>query len=172
VGDDLRPRKFPKPPKSGNIGPENPRTPYIGPGDFGGIFQEAPSSDLFGLEQCSRKPNERQEAAALVEVLKALRAHRAVAWCNRMNSGATRVGSRFIRFGWRGCPDVLGQLKDGRFLGVEVKAATGRLRAEQRVFLERVRESGGVAFVARDCRDVTRELLTEYSIIEGFCNNE
>ena len=55
-------------------------------------------------------------------------------------------------------PDVLGQLKDGRLLGVEVKAQAGRLRPEQALFLERIRCAGGVAFVARDCRDVLRAL--------------
>ena len=116
--------------------------------------------DLFGLEQQPRLTHDRPEAAALVEVLKALRAHPAVAWVERMNSGAARMGARFVRFGWPGCPDVLGQLRDGRLLGVEVKAPTGKLRPEQSVFLERIRGAGGVAFVARDCRDVLRELAT------------
>ena len=115
-------------------------------------------TDLFGLEQQPRRTNDSKEAAALVEVLKALNAHPAVSWCERMNSGAARMGGRFVRFGFKGCPDVIGQLNDGRLLGVEVKAPTGRLRPEQAFFLERVRESGGVAFMARDCRDVLREL--------------
>jgi VRR-NUC domain len=116
------------------------------------------SADLFGLEQAAPRHVDRKEAAALVEVLQALRAHPAVAWCERMNSGAVKVGTRFVRFGWKGCPDVLGQLKDGRLLGVEVKSPTGRLRPEQTVFLDRVRAAGGVAFMARDMRDVLREL--------------
>lgn len=115
-------------------------------------------TDLFGLEQQPKRSNDRPESAALVEVLKALRAHPAVVWCERMNSGAARVGNRFIRFGFAGCPDVLGQLTDGRLLGVEVKSPTGKLRPEQSVFLERVRGAGGVAFMARDLRDVLREL--------------
>ena len=115
------------------------------------------NADLFGLEQQNPRTNSRPEAAALLEVLKALRAHPAVAWCERMNSGAALVQGRFIRFGFKGCPDVLGQLRDGRLLGVEVKAQAGRLRPEQRLFLERIRCAGGVAFVARDCRDVQRE---------------
>ena len=114
--------------------------------------------DLFGLEQQTAPKNDRREAAALVEVLKALNTHTAVAWCERMNSGAARIGGRFVRFGFKGCPDVLGQLRDGRLLGVEVKAKAGRLRPEQAVFLERIRCSGGVAFVARDLRDVLRDL--------------
>jgi hypothetical protein len=68
------------------------------------------------------------------------------------------MGARFVRFGWPGCPDVLGQLNDGRLLGVEVKAPKGKLRPEQAVFLDRVRAAGGVGFVARDLRDVVREL--------------
>ena len=116
--------------------------------------------DLFGMATQPPRKHDRPEAAALVEVLKALRAHPAVSWCERMNSGAAKVGSRFIRFGWPGCPDVLGQLRDGRLLGVEVKAPTGKLRPEQAIFLDRIRGAGGVAFLARDCRDVTRELET------------
>ena len=119
--------------------------------------------DLFGMEATTKRTNDRPEAAALCEVLKALNAHPAVAWCERMNSGAARVGGRFIRFGFTGCPDVLGQLRDGRLLGVEVKAPKGKLRPEQVVMLERIAGAGGVSFVARDCRDVIQELNTAQS---------
>lgn len=116
-------------------------------------------TDLLGYEiQNPKRTNARPEAAALVEVLKALRAHPMVAWAERMNSGAAKIGGRFVRFGWAGCPDVLGQLKDGRLLGVEVKAPKGKLQPEQTIFLGRIRAAGGVAFVARDCRNVLREL--------------
>lgn len=116
------------------------------------------AADLFGLEQATPRTLDRKEAAALVEVLMALRSHATVAWCERMNSGAARMGARFVRFGWPGCPDVLGQLKDGRLLGVEVKAPAGKLRPEQAIFLERINAAGGVAFAARDCRDVFQAL--------------
>ena len=78
--------------------------------------------------------------------MKALRTHAAVAWCERISSEAARIGARFVRFGFTGCPDVLGQLRDGCLLGVEVKAKTGRLRPEQAIFLERILAAGGVAF--------------------------
>lgn len=116
------------------------------------------AADLFGLEQEAPRIKSRPEAAALVEVLKALKSHPAVAWCERMNSGAAQRGARFVRFGFKGCPDVLGQMNDGRLLGVEVKAHAGRLRPEQAAFLERIHGAGGVAFVARDCRDVLHAL--------------
>ena len=115
-------------------------------------------ADLLGDDFPMMRSNAKPEAAALLEVLKTLRGHPAVAWCERMNSGAAKIGERFVRFGWRGCPDVLGQMKDGRLLGVEVKAERGRLRPEQKIFLERIRASGGVAFMAKDCHDVLRAL--------------
>jgi hypothetical protein len=118
-----------------------------------------PAADLWGTpEQPVARANDRREAAALAEVLKALRAHRAEAWCERQNSGAVRVEGRWIRFGWPGCPDVLGQLTDGRLLGVEVKAAKGRTSPEQVAFLKRINRAGGMAFFARDLRNVVREL--------------
>ena len=117
-----------------------------------------PPPDLFSMERTEPRRDDRKEAAALMEVLQTLRHHPAVAWCERMNSGAVRMGSRFVRFGWPGCPDVLGQLKDGRLLGVEVKGPTGKLRPEQAQFLDRIRAAGGVGFLARNCNDVLREL--------------
>lgn len=115
-------------------------------------------STLFDGEAPAPRHNDRPESAALAEVLQALRTHPAVAWCERMNSGAHVVqgtaGRRFIRYGFKGCPDVLGMLRDGRLMACEVKAPKGRLRPEQAAFLELVRAAGGLAFVARDCRDV------------------
>ncbi|MBK9441307.1 MAG: VRR-NUC domain-containing protein [Comamonadaceae bacterium] len=120
---------------------------------------EPPALDLLGdTISTPKRTNDRPEAAALCEVLKALKAHPAVVWCERMNSGAAKVGNRFIRFGFTGCPDVLGQLRDGRLLGVEVKAPKGKLRPEQAVMLSRIAGAGGVSFVAHDCLDVSREL--------------
>ena len=112
-------------------------------------------NDLLGMPIAPpKRTNRKPEAGALVEVLKALRNHPMVAWCERQNSGAARVGNRFIRFGWPGCSDVIGQLRDGRFLAVECKAPKGRVRPEQQAFIDRVRSGGGVAFVAKNCLDV------------------
>lgn len=107
------------------------------------------------------RKNARTESACLLEVLKALRGHPAVAWVERQNSGAFKDGNRFVRFGWPGCADILGQLRDGRFLAVEVKAPGGRLSEAQAFFLDRVRAAGGVAFVASSAADVFRNLPSE-----------
>ena len=126
--------------------------------------------DLFGdpLPSAPRRPV-LAEAGALVEVLKALRVHPAVAWVERMNSGATKLGKRFVRFGFPGCPDVLGQLHDGRLLAVEVKGPRGRLRPEQKVVLTRVADAGGVAFVARSLRDVVAALGPLDRVVASPC---
>ena len=113
---------------------------------------------LFGEQQSTPVKSDRPEAAALIEVLKALRNHSAVAWCERQNSGATKVRSRFICFGWRECSDIIGQLKDGRLMACEVKAPKGKLRDEQRLFINQVNHAGGVAFMARNYLDVQEAL--------------
>lgn len=104
------------------------------------------------------------EAAVLDAVLKVLRLHPRVGWCERMNSGAGRFvypdgqTSQFIRFGFPGMSDVLGQLRCGRFLAVECKTRTGKPTVEQANFLNIVRHLGGVAFIARSVDDVITEL--------------
>lgn len=105
--------------------------------------------------------NHRREGAVLAAVLKVLRQHPAIAWVERQNSGAYKDGKRFIRYGWPGCADILGQLQDGRFLAVEVKAPAGRLRPEQAAFLELVLQHGGVAFVARSLDDINTNLALQ-----------
>jgi hypothetical protein len=124
-----------------------------------GAKKMPPIHDLFGIAtSLTKRTNDKPEAAAHLEVLKAFQAHPVVVWCERMNSGAAKVENRFFRFGFKGCPDVLGQLRDGRLLGVEVKAPKGKLRLEQAVFLERINGAGGLGFIARDCRDVFKAL--------------
>jgi hypothetical protein len=100
----------------------------------------------------------------MAAVLKRLRLHPAVAWVERLNSGAGQLAfadgtkSQWLRFSWRGAPDLIGQLKDGRILCVEVKRPSGRLRPDQHAFLNTVRQQGGVAFVARSVDDVKEQL--------------
>ena len=61
---------------------------------FSGAKKMQLPTDLFGMaESPTKRTNDRLEATALLEVLKALRAPPAVVWCERMNSGAARVGS-------------------------------------------------------------------------------
>lgn len=98
------------------------------------------------------------ESDSLAEVLMALQAHKDVAWIRRQNTGAAKVGNRFVKFGWKGCSDLLGQLKDGRFLAIECKRKGGKLSSEQEHFLSMVNQFNGVAFVATSYKDVFEKL--------------
>lgn len=47
-------------------------------------------------------------------------------YCWRQNSGAVRIGKRFVRFtSINGVSDIIGILPDGRFLAIECKREQG-----------------------------------------------
>src|SRR5258706_9334426 len=58
----------------------------------------------------------------------------------------------------RGISDLIGQMRDGRFLACEVKREGAQLMDHQRDFLNEVRANGGVAFVARSVDDAEKAL--------------
>jgi hypothetical protein len=101
---------------------------------------------------------EPSEAAVLAAILRAMRVHPAVVWFQRMNSGATVIGEgkgrRFIRYGFKGCPDIHGMSTTGKPIYIEVKAPSGRVAPEQREFLDKAEKYGAIAIVARSVSDV------------------
>jgi len=116
-----------------------------------------------------RKPSgQPTEAQILKAVMALLKRHPKVAQCWRQNSGVfqerNRDGSiRRIRANTqRGMSDIMGVLKDGRTLAIEVKSATGRMRPGQEEFLATIRQAGGVAGVCRSVEDA-QALLEEKS---------
>lgn len=98
------------------------------------------------------------EGQVLKSALEYLQLDRRVAWIERMNTGAYAVGTgkkrRWIRYGFKGCSDLLGQLVDGRLLAIEIKKPSGGVSPEQREFLDIVQKYGGVSGVARRVEDV------------------
>ena len=100
------------------------------------------------------------ESIVLKAVLQFVSYHPRVAWAERMNTGAMSFDQRFVRFGFVGCPDILGQMMDGRVLAIECKAPKGDLTMPQATFLARVERHGGISGVARSIDDAKR-------IIEG-----
>jgi hypothetical protein len=64
-----------------------------------------------------------------------------------------------MSFGKKGSADIIGLLPGGKFLAVETKAPAGRLSPDQRQFLADVKALGGMAIVARSCRDVEAALM-------------
>ena len=108
-----------------------------------------------------------KEGDTVNAILDFLHAHRIPAW--RINTGATKIGGRFLRFGVVGMSDIIGirWTTDGvhqygpmigQFLAIEVKAAKGKVSAPQQSFLKQVQDAGGIAFVARSVLDVQHAL--------------
>ena len=106
-------------------------------------------------------------------ILDYLRLRNIPAW--RQNTGAMRVGNRYVRFGEAGQPDVMGILPAsdhvervygpdaalytaGRLLCIEAKTGKGRLSADQRAWLARAEAAGALCLVARSL-DELREAL-------------
>jgi hypothetical protein len=108
-----------------------------------------------------RQPSEAEILRAIVQLLKR---HPRVAMSWRQNSGTfqerNRDGSvRYIRANTaRGMSDIMGTLKDGRTLAIEVKSRTGRMRPGQEEFLQQIRDAGGVAGVCRSVEDAQKLL--------------
>ena len=107
-----------------------------------------------------RKPSgQPTEAQILKAIIALLNRHPKVAQCWRQNSGTfqerNRDGSvRYIRANTaKGMSDIMGVMKDGRTLAIEVKSATGRMRPGQEEFLATIRQAGGVAGVCRSVED-------------------
>jgi hypothetical protein len=106
-----------------------------------------------------RDPRRVSEADVLKAVWKYLSHHPKVAWVTRINSGAWQQEDRYVRFNYkRGMSDLLGQMKNGKLLVVEIKAPGVQLMKHQADFLNEVRFNFGVAFVARSIEDAEREL--------------
>jgi len=56
-------------------------------------------------------------------------------------------------FNEKGTSDIIGIWR-GKMLCIEVKSQTGRIRPEQKLFLEAMQSLGAIAFVARSLQDV------------------
>ncbi len=113
-----------------------------------------------------RKPKEGDLVKQCLQWLQ-IRHPRGVFW--RCNSGATKIGDRFIRFGsMPGVSDIIGVIpvaigqrgywidQVGKFIAVECKMPKGRLQPSQQAFIEAVQAAGGIAGVVRSIEDLKR----------------
>jgi hypothetical protein len=79
-----------------------------------------------------------------------------------MQVGAYETDDRFIRYGFVGLSDIIGQLRGGRILCVEVKREKGgKVSPAQQAFVDKVRRFGGVAGIVRSVDDAV--LLMRYA---------
>ena len=76
------------------------------------------------------------------------------------NTGAIKTEDRFIRYGLQGSSDIIACIKS-RFVGIECKTGTGRVKKNQGDFATALTSAGGLYIVARSVDDVTSALKLE-----------
>lgn len=91
----------------------------------------------------------------------------------RQNTGAVKVGDRFVRYGIPGQADITGiighrmNIQSASMIGfrgwrveIECKTLTGRLRASQKAFRAMIERHGGVYLVIRSPGEALARILT------------
>ena len=98
--------------------------------------------------------NQSQEHSALVnEILLQFGARpNLTLWKNA--TGAVKIANRFLKFGMKGSPDIIGVANGGIFLGIEVKTGQAKQSPEQKLFQAMVGKRGGIYILARSLADV------------------
>ena len=101
------------------------------------------------------------ESAVLQQCLAYLHVRGIFAWRNNIGAAKTEDG-RFVRFGIPGASDIIGVLPGGRFLAVECKRSTGgRVSDQQKAFLEKIKNAGGLAVIATSLEDLMEAIATK-----------
>ena len=78
-------------------------------------------------------------------IMIALGEHPDVAWIYVTSAGSFRVRGGYMTVGIKGMPDILGQMRNGKMLGIEVKKPNEQPRPEQIEFLELIEKNKGVS---------------------------
>jgi len=79
------------------------------------------------------------------------------AWRNNTGAVSIQQGGkrRYVRYGAKGSPDILGILPfSGKLLAIECKSSRGKLSQDQKVFLKAIHDAAGEVIVARSVDDV------------------
>jgi hypothetical protein len=78
----------------------------------------------------------------------------------KQNSGATKIGDRFIRYGKAGAPDFMIYLNNGRSVHLEIKNEKGRQNKNQSEYQKRIEKLGHRYYIIRGV-DEAEKLLKE-----------
>lgn len=101
------------------------------------------------------------EFAIQNQILNYLRVNGIFHWRQENNARFDKKKGRHLFYGMKGVPDILGILKDGRLLAIEVKSEKGVVSIHQDHFIKMINERNGIAFVARSWEDVRERLKIE-----------
>lgn len=100
-----------------------------------------------------------RESEIQKNIIEALNKNGCMAW--RANAGTAKMGGRVIKMLPKGFPDVFGvRHKDGKFIAIEIKNATGKPSKEQVEFQKKFTENKIIYGLARSVEDALK-------IVEG-----
>lgn len=100
------------------------------------------------------------------QIIAALQLVGVTAW--RSQSGIVRLGKRYIHMAPTGTPDLVGYTRTGRFVGIEVKSASGRLSKHQAQWLQDARRATCVVGMAQDPSEAVKLVLeAQGGVAEG-----
>jgi len=78
-------------------------------------------------------------------IMCALGEHPDIAWVYVTSAGSFRVRGGYMTVGVKGMPDILGQMRNGKMLGIEVKKPKEKPKPEQYEFIDLINKNGGIA---------------------------
>jgi hypothetical protein len=124
--------------------------------------EDAPRIDV-GAKEKRAAPTRRatvSEAEVQRAIRQLLRVHPLVAWHGRINRGAVQDSAgNYVAFNdIKGCSDLIGMMKTGHWLAIEVKRPGNVPTEDQQEFLDAVACNGGLAFWADSVETVERRL--------------
>lgn len=88
--------------------------------------------------------------------------NRIMAWRN--NTGALKVGDRYVSFGSKGSSDIVGLLPSGRLLAVECKFGKGRQSPDQKIFQKMIEKNNGLYILVYSVDELERYLVEHIPI--------
>jgi hypothetical protein len=104
-----------------------------------------------------------KESVIQADILRWLKSTGLMFW--RSNSGSLFLRGRHINLGPLGCADISVVVPPlGRFVGLEVKSANGKIRKDQIAYAAGLTQQGGAYFIVRsvqDAKDAIAQVLGE-----------
>jgi hypothetical protein len=93
-----------------------------------------------------------KEGKIKAAIMKYLRARGHFLWVHS-NVGIVKKNGQRIPVGMKGVADIIGVRRGGQIIAVEVKAGYNKASEAQEVFLNHIRDMGGVGIVAYSIQD-------------------
>lgn len=112
---------------------------------------------------CGWKLRKKRHDDLVKDIVLAISPRYGIFWNNETGKGHSLDGS-FVSYGLKGSGDILGCLRGGRFVSIEVKTGRGVQRESQIYFERAIKGVGGLYMVGRSVEQVKMEL-------EAACRN-